>query len=103
LHLTNTTNMLGTVGFTTTLLGALLAVGLMVYFAIQYPSSWYSATGAISDFGQVRTMILLAVLALLTMIVGTMMTHYGKRIQARGSLSDVRIIEKTPQSQVKFS
>ena len=50
----------------------------------------------------VRTLILLAVLAVAMMIAGTVLTHYGRRIQARSELSDVRIVEKAPQAKAQF-
>lgn len=97
LELTNTTSRLGTLGFATTMLGCVLGIGLMVMFAIIYPQDWYSGSAS-----TVRTMILLSVLTIALMIVGTVMTHYGRRIQARSRLSDVRIIEKASQNRASF-
>lgn len=97
LELTNTTSRLGTAGFATAMLGCLLGVVLMVAFAIIYPQDWYSGSAA-----TVRTMILLSVATIALMIVGTVLTHYGRRIQASSRLSDVRIIEKQSQSRASF-
>ncbi|MFO1534239.1 MAG: hypothetical protein ABR586_01095, partial [Thermoplasmatota archaeon] len=97
LELTNSTSRLGTAGFATTMLGCLLGVVLMVAFAILYPQDWYTGSP-----GTVRAMILLSVATIALMIVGTVLTHYGRRIQASSRLSDVRIIEKASQSRASF-
>jgi hypothetical protein len=97
LELTNTTSRLGTAGFATTMLGCVLGLVLMVAFAVIYPQDWYSGSAT-----TVRTMILLSVLTIALMIMGTVLTHYGRRIQARSKLSDVRIIEKASQSRASF-
>ena len=98
LELTNTTSRLGTAGFAVAMLGCVLGVVLMVMFAIIYPEDWYKAGGATT----VRSMILLSVLTIALMIAGTVLTHYGRRIQARSRLSDVRIIEKASQNHASF-
>jgi hypothetical protein len=97
LELTNTTSRLGTAGFATTMVGCLLGIGLMIAFAVIYPQDWYSGSA-----GTVRTMILLSVATIALMIAGTVLTHYGRRIQASSRLSDVRIIEKASQSRASF-
>lgn len=97
LELTNSTSRLGTAGFATTMLGCLLGVVLMVAFAVIYPQDWYTGSP-----GTVRAMILLSVATIALMIVGTVLTHYGRRIQASSRLSDVRIIEKQSQSRASF-
>jgi hypothetical protein len=97
LELTNTTSRLGTAGFAASMVGCLLGVGLMVAFAIIYPKDWYSGSAS-----TVRAMILLSVLTIAMMIGGTVLTHYGRRIQARSKLSDVRIIEKASQNRASF-
>jgi hypothetical protein len=96
LDLTNTTNWMGTLGFVTTMVGALLGVGLMIGFTAIYPDNWYSSPNS------VRIMILLSVLCLALMIAGVVLTHYGRRIQARGVLRDMRIVEKTSQPRAAF-
>ena len=97
LELTNKTNWFGTLGFAVALLGGLLGAVLMAFFASYYPVDWYGAPPQ-----RIRTMILLSVLALAFMITGTILTHYGRRIQARGNLSAVRIVEKLPQNRARL-
>jgi VIT1/CCC1 family predicted Fe2+/Mn2+ transporter len=97
LELTNSTSRLGTAGFATTMVGCLLGVILMIAFAVIYPQDWYSGSA-----GTVRAMILLSVATIALMIVGTVLTHYGRRIQASSRLSDVRIIEKASQNRASF-
>ncbi|MEA3144168.1 MAG: hypothetical protein QOG31_1492 [Thermoplasmata archaeon] len=97
LELTNSTSRLGTAGFGLSMLGCLLGVVLMVMFAVIYPDDWYSGSAT-----TVRTMILLSVATIALMIAGTVLTHYGRRIQARSKLSDVRIIEKASQNRASF-
>lgn len=94
IELSNITSRAGTVGFAITSLGALMGIGLMVAFNMVYP--WY---GAASTH---RLMILLSVLTLLLLVGGTILTHYGRRIKARGRLSDMRIVEKNPQASARF-
>lgn len=96
IELTNTTSRMGTTGFAVTVLGGVLGIGLMGWFASVYP------TGLVGHNGVMRAMILLSVASLILMIAGTMLTHYGRRIQARGRLSDVRIVEKSSQSKASL-
>lgn len=101
LELANTTSRLGTVGFATTILGALAGVATLVTFAAVYPDRYYLATGGV-DNSAVRLLVMLAAVSLLLLVVGTILTHYGRRIRARGKLSDVRIVEKSPQPKLSF-
>ncbi|MEA3190878.1 MAG: hypothetical protein QOD77_1460 [Thermoplasmata archaeon] len=100
LELANTTSRLGTVGFATTILGALAGIATLVTFAYVYPDRYYLATGV--DNGAVRLIVVMATVSLLLLVVGTILTHYGRRIRARGKLSDVRIVEKSPQAKLSF-
>ncbi len=95
--LTNTTSRAGTAGMIITVLGSLLGAGTLITFASIYPGQWYGG-GA----GVVRGTIGLATLALVLLVVGTILTHYGRRIKARGELKDVRIVEKEMQSKMAF-
>jgi hypothetical protein len=95
IELTNTTSRVGTLGIWTTGAGGLLGAVLMVLFALLYPHDLIGE----GSHGTMRAMILASVLSLVLMVAGTMLTHYGRRIQARGRLSDVRIIEKAPHSK----
>lgn len=99
--LTNTTSRLGTAGFAVTIAGTALAAIVMVWFGMAYPGQWYDAAGGVNA-GLVRNLALLAILAVLALVVGTIMTHYGRRIKARGELRDVRIVEKEAKSQLSF-
>jgi hypothetical protein len=96
LELSNTTSRLGTFGFSLCTAGAVLGVILMVWFARIYPFGWHG------DGASNRALILLSALALVCMIIGTVLTHYGRRIRAHGRLSDVRIIEKVPQGRASL-
>lgn len=95
--LTNTTSRAGTAGFIITVLGSVLGAGVLIFFASLYPDQWYSGGP-----GVVRTIIGLATLALILLVVGTILTHYGRRIKARGELKDVRIVEKEAQQTMSF-
>ncbi|MES2154298.1 MAG: hypothetical protein V4510_04105 [bacterium] len=94
--LTNTTSRAGTAGFIITVLGSVLGASLLVYFASIYPAEWYRGGSA------VRTTIALATISLILLVVGTILTHYGRRIKARGELKDVRIVEKESQQKMAF-
>ncbi len=95
--LTNTTSRAGTAGFIITTIGSLLGIGLLIYFATIYPDQWYGGGASV-----VRSTIGGATLALVLLVVGTILTHYGRRIKARGELKDVRIVEKESQQTVSF-
>ncbi|MFO1533194.1 MAG: hypothetical protein ABR562_05795 [Thermoplasmatota archaeon] len=95
-ELTNTTSRLGTFGFGVTCCGAVVAVLLMALFAAYYPDQWNDSAGTR------RTVLFLSVLTIMLLVGGTVLTHYGRRIQARGRLSDVRIVEKTAQNKARL-
>jgi uncharacterized membrane protein len=100
LELSNNTNSTGTVGFGLAILGALVAVVACIMFAVSYPDPWYTTSGALSGTGMIPATLIVGVLGALTMLVGVILTHYGRRIQARGNLSRMRIVEKSFQPRV---
>ncbi len=102
LELTNTTSRLGTFGFLTTCVGSILGAILLIAFAVLYPDQWYDLGGAIERNATVKSFILLSMLAAALMVTGTVLTHYGRRIQARGNLSDVRLVEREPVPSPRF-
>lgn len=99
LELTNSTNRTGTVGFAIACVGAVLGIILMVIFSLNYPANWYDGEGEVVGSALVPFTIVSAVLVILLMITGVMLTHYGRRIKARGNLSQVRIVEKSSQAR----
>jgi hypothetical protein len=102
LELTNTTSRLGTFGFVTACVGALLAVLVLITYAIIYPGQWYDANGLTLASTLVKSVLTLGILAVVLMVGGTVLTHYGRRIQARGALSDVRLVEREPVPTPQF-
>lgn len=100
LELSNNTNRTGTVGFALACLGALIAVVACIMFATAYPDPWYTTSGRLSDTGMIPGTLVVGVLGALTMLAGVILTHYGRRIQARGNLSRMRIVEKSFQPRV---
>lgn len=102
LHLSNTTNKLGTIGFIVTVLGAVLGVVAILVFATSYPDQWYDDERQLQVSNLAQILTPLGAVATLTMIVGALMTHYGKRIEARGNLAAVRIIEKSPHNRIQI-
>ncbi|MEK6986130.1 MAG: hypothetical protein AABX89_07095 [Candidatus Thermoplasmatota archaeon] len=102
LQLTNTTSRLGTFGFILSSLGALMGLLLLLTFVLVYPQDWYTAEGAVQTTAIVKSLILLAILDVLLLVGGTVLTHYGRRIQARGALSDVRLVERTAVPSARF-
>ncbi|MHB1262449.1 MAG: hypothetical protein ACYC2H_12120 [Thermoplasmatota archaeon] len=100
LELSNNTNAMGTVGFVLACLGALVAVSACIMFAVSYPDPWYTSSGRLSDTNMIPGTLIVGVLGALTMLAGVILTHYGRRIQARGNLSRMRIVEKSFQPRV---
>lgn len=100
LELSNNTNRTGTIGFGLACLGALIALVACIMFAVSYPDPWYTPRGRLSDTGMIPGTLIVGVLGALTMLAGVILTHYGRRIQARGNLSRMRIVEKSFQPRV---
>lgn len=100
LELSNNTNAMGTVGFVLACLGALIALVACIMFAVSYPDPWYTTSGRLSDTPLIPGTLIVGVLGALTMLAGVILTHYGRRIQARGNLSRMRIVEKSFQPRV---
>jgi len=100
LELSNNTNRTGTVGFATACVGALIALIACIMFAVSYPDPWYTTSGELSGTGRIPATLLVGVVGALTMLAGVILTHYGRRIQARGNLSRMRIVEKSFQPRV---
>lgn len=100
LELSNNTNMTGTMGFVLAIVGAIVALVACIMFGVSYPDPWYTSSGALSDTAMIPSTLIVGVLGALTMLAGVMLTHYGRRIQARGNLSRMRIVEKSFQPRV---
>jgi hypothetical protein len=100
LQLRNDVNRVGTLGFSLTLLGAVVGLVLMVVFAINFPGNYYD--GRAINVGLVRPLLGVAMVSFMLLLVGTITTHYGRRIQARGNLTSVRIVEKAPTRRAGF-
>lgn len=100
LELSNNTNWVGRLGFVLAIIGALVGFGACALFAYAYPDPWYTTDGEVSASQLVPGTLVVGVLAALTMLAGVILTHYGRRIQARGNLSRMRIVEKAFQPRV---
>lgn len=100
LELSNNTNRTGTIGFILACVGAAIAVFACILFAVAYPDPWYTSGGQVSDSGMIPGTVLVGIVGALTMLTGVILTHYGRRIQARGNLSRMRIVEKSFQPRV---
>lgn len=100
LELSNNTNWVGRLGFVLSIVGAVIALIACATFAYAYPDPWYTATGELSETSLIPTTLLLGVAGALAMLAGVILTHYGRRIQARGNLSRMRIVEKAFQPRV---
>ena len=100
LELSNNTNWVGRLGFVLSIVGAVIALIACATFASAYPDPWYTTSGDLSDTKLIPTTLLLGVAGALCMLAGVILTHYGRRIQARGNLSRMRIVEKAFQPRV---
>ncbi len=94
LQVTNTSNRLGLAGLVVTMLGALLGIVALAWFATSYPSEWFNDAGRRVSHASQGAIAALAVASAIVMIAGTMMTVYGRRLGARGSLKELHIVEK---------
>ncbi|HET6398726.1 MAG TPA: hypothetical protein VFH47_04155 [Candidatus Thermoplasmatota archaeon] len=101
LELRNDNNRIGTVGFALTILGALTGLGLMVAFATTFPESYYNANRSINA-EIIPPMVGGSLVAFVLLSLGTIATIYGRRIQARGNLTAVRIVEKARTPRAGF-
>lgn len=102
LELSNTTNRMGTIGFVLSVVGAFLGFVILIGFALTFPDQWYDDSGATNATTAVRLTTISSVFTLILLIVGTIMTNYGRRIQARGNLTQVRIIEKSAHAKARI-
>ncbi len=100
LELSNNTNWVGRLGFVLAVVGAIIGFAILGFFGFTYPDSWYTESGEIKATSLVPTTALVAVVSVLLMLAGVVLTHYGRRIQARGQLSRIRIVEKAFQPRV---
>jgi hypothetical protein len=102
LSLTNSVSRTGSIGFVLSCVGALSGAALLVFFMASYPSQWYNEAGYLNPAGPFKATIAAGTASIGLLIAGTMMTHYGRRIQARGNLSQVRIVEKAAHSKTSM-
>ena len=100
LELSNNTNWVGRLGFVLAIVGAVIGLAVLVFFGTTYPERWYTASGDPAEGSILPGTALVGVLAILTQLAGVVLTHYGRRIQARGNLSRMRIVEKAFQPRV---
>jgi uncharacterized membrane protein len=100
LELSNNTNWVGRLGFILAIVGAVLGLALTVYYGMTYPEDWYDERGNAADTSILPGTALVAVIVVLMMLAGVVLTHYGRRIQAKGNLSRMRIVEKAFQPRV---
>lgn len=100
LELNNNTTWVGKLGFILAVVGAVFAIATCIWFWVVYPEQWYVANGEVSGDWKVPATALFAVISFLLMLAGVILTHYGRRIQARGNLSRMRIVEKAFQPRV---
>ncbi len=100
LELNNNTTWVGRLGFILAVVGAAFATATCIWFWVVYPEQWYVANGEVSGDWKVPATALFAVSSFLLMLAGVILTHYGRRIQARGNLSRMRIVEKAFQPRV---
>lgn len=100
LELSNQTNRVGTLGFVLAIVGAVIALVACALFAAAYPDPWYTTAGVVSDSNLIPATVVIGSIGALAMLGGVILTHYGRRIQARGNLSRMRIVEKSFQPRV---
>ncbi len=100
LELSNNTNWVGRLGFVLAIVGAIVGFCVLVFFGMTYPEKWYDEGGNPADGSILPGTALIGVVAVLMQLAGVVLTHYGRRIQARGNLSRMRIVEKAFQPRV---
>jgi MFS family permease len=83
---------LATIGLACTFFGALAGLAAIVVFAMYYPDGWRLDDGSYAAAPWFTA--LLGSLAALVLLVGAVLTPIGRRIEARGILRRVRVVEK---------
>lgn len=100
LELSNNTNWVGRLGFVLAIVGAIIGFSVLIFFGTTYPERWYDDQGNPAEGSILPGTALVGVIAVLMQLAGVVLTHYGRRIQARGNLSRMRIVEKAFQPRV---
>lgn len=100
LELSNNTNWVGKLGFVLAIVGAIIGFSVLIFFGTTYPERWYDEQGNPAEGSILPGTALVGVIAVLMQLAGVVLTHYGRRIQARGNLSRMRIVEKAFQPRV---
>lgn len=86
-------NYLGTIGLLVTLAGLVFALAAVFYFSSAYPDAWYGK-GGVLDIGAQRGVLILAVLGSILLLVGNVLTYYGRSTSVRAVLHSFALVER---------
>ncbi len=92
-------NHWGTIGLIVTLAGLIFALAAVFYFSAAYPDAWYGK-GGILDIGAQRGVLILAVLGSTLLIIGNLLTYYGRATNVRTVLHSFALVERISQGPV---
>lgn len=92
--LRSTATPTSTGGLASSLFGALLGLTALGMFIATYPQRWYDGGRLLVEDPLIWFNAVFAVAGGMFLIIGTVLTHYGQRLQASGHLRRLRIVEQ---------
>ena len=96
-ELVNASSRMATAGLATGLFGSLVGLAALVTFAVSFPGDWFNAAGNLQyEAPVVWFTALFAVVAGGALVLGAVLTYYGRRLQARGRVRGIQVTQRTP-------
>lgn len=99
--LDNTGSPMGLLGVIVAVVGAIFAAAATLLFATSYPEAWFE-NDLVAGESVRRITAGLAMVGGLLLIAGMVMTIYGRRVTAHGTVDDAHIIEKSPHARTEL-
>lgn len=100
-ELSNTSSAMGLIGVIVSFVGAVLGLAATVYFALRYPEAWF-VNDEVAGEAVRRLTAILAMAGGLLLILGLVLTIYGRRVTAQGRVDDAHIVEKSAHAHTEL-
>lgn len=95
--LVNRSSRIATVGLASGVFGALVGLAALVAFAVTFPQEWFTPQGALRrDAAVMWFTTLFAVVGGAALVVGAVLTYYGRRLAAEGRIRELHVMQRTP-------